>query len=142
MSTEQFVEVQIGKESYALPILDIHEIIRMQESAEVPSTRKYVRGVINLRGQIIPIISLRERLGLPDIEETKATRIVIVTHPEGIFGMIVDRVNQVVTFASILPPPEQAGEELTYLVKGIGQKGEVLVSILNLENLLGEPAES
>lgn len=137
MTFEQFVEVRIGNESYALPILEIYEIIRMQEIVELPKTRRYVRGVINLRGQIIPVISLRERLGLDDVPNTKATRIVIVNHSEGVFGMIVDRVNQVISLSNIQVPPEQAGQSESVL-KGIGQKNDVLVSIFDLETLLGE----
>lgn len=134
-NTEQYVGVQVNFENYAIPILKVHEIIRMQEITHVPDTRPSVLGVIKLRGQIIPIISLRERLGLPDADFTKHTRIVIVTEHEEHMGMIVDRVNQVLSFEDIQPPPHQG--KVAYL-SGLGCKGDMLVSILDLEHLIEE----
>lgn len=133
MNAEQYVGVRVNHENYAIPILEIHEIIRMQTITNVPNTRACVLGVINLRGQIIPILSLRERLGLPDSTPTKHTRIVVVTDGEGQMGMIVDNVNQVLSFEEIQPPPEEG--KVSYL-QGIGTKDEILVSILDLAQLI------
>jgi len=135
---EQYVGVRIDNESYAIPILEIHEIIRMQEITHIPNSRRFVRGVINLRGQIIPVVSLRECMGMPDEEYTKATRIVVVNDHDSVIGMIVDRVNQVLSFADVQPPPEQNKDAADSVLAGIGHKGDMLVSILNLEALLKE----
>ncbi len=132
---EQYVGVRIGKEIYAIPILEIHEIIRMQEIAPIPHSRRFVRGVINLRGQIIAVVSLRECLGMPDEEYTKATRIVVVNDRDGVIGMIVDSVHQVLSFADVQPPPENK-DGVDSVLGGIGHKGDMLVSILNVEALL------
>lgn len=134
MTTEQYVEVRANADSYAIPILEIHEIIRMQEITHIPNTRSCVLGVINLRGQIIPIVSLRERLGLSEAEVNKHTRIVVVNDHDSVIGMIVDSVHQVMSFEDIQPPPEE-DEHVSYL-QGIGRKGDALVSILDLAKLM------
>lgn len=129
------MEVRANKAGYALPILSIHEIIRMQDITQVPNTRSCVLGVINLRGQIIPVVSLRERLGLPEVETTKSTRIVIVNDHDGVIGMIVDSVHQVLSFDGIQPPPDEGN--VSYL-RGIGRRGDTLVSVLDLQNLIDQ----
>ncbi|KPV44344.1 chemotaxis protein CheW [Alicyclobacillus ferrooxydans] len=133
MTTEQYVEVRANGDSYAIRILDMHEIIRMQEITHIPNTRSGVRGVINLRGQIIPVTSLRERLGVSDEDPTDHTRIVVVNDRDGVIGMIVDSVHQVLSFEDIQPPPEEG--RIAYL-QGIGRKGDTLVSILDLAKLI------
>lgn len=132
-NADQYVGVRVKTEHYAIPILEIQEIIRMQEITEVPNTRPCVLGVINIRGKIIPVVSLRERIGLPEADHTKHTRIVVVTDGDSEMGVIVDSVNQVLSFEDIQPPPD-AGK-VAYL-RGIGRKNEMLVSILDLEKLI------
>lgn len=134
----QYIEVGIGKERYALGIQDIHEIIKMQDITEIPISKTYVRGVINLRGIIVPIISLRSRFGLPEEPGSKSTRIVVVNHLKEMVGIVVDRVNQVVTFTDIQPPPERIGSVNGSYFTGIGRVGSGLVSILRLEQVLHE----
>lgn len=136
MASEQFVEIQIGQEMYALPILDIFEIIRMQDITHLPNSKKNVIGVINLRGRIISVVSLRQLLGLIELEYTKSTRIVVVNYHEDMAAMIVDGVSQVITISEIQPAPENSGAKK--LLRGIGQNGNSLVSILDLEKLLQE----
>jgi purine-binding chemotaxis protein CheW len=136
MASEQFVEIQIGQEMYALPILDIFEIIRMQDITRLPNSKKNVIGVINLRGRIISVVSLRQLLGLTDLEYTKSTRIVVVNYHDDMAAMIVDGVSQVITISEIQPAPENSGAKK--LLRGIGQTGNSLVSILDLEKLLQE----
>lgn len=134
----QYIEVGIGNERYALGIDDIHEIIRMQDVTEIPNTKPYVKGVINLRGKIVPIISLRNRFDLPEEPFTKSTRIVVVNHASEMVGIVVDRVNQVVTFADIQPPPERIGSVQGSYFSGIGHTESGLVSILRLDQVLSE----
>ncbi|WAH36482.1 chemotaxis protein CheW [Alicyclobacillus dauci] len=138
MSWEQFVEVLVGRERYALPILEVHEIIRMQEITELPNSSQDVIGVTNLRGQIIPVVSVRQRFRMPDIEPTKSTRIVVVNHEQGAVGMIVDGVSQVVTFDDIQSAPESGRGDNVQFLRGMARNGETLVSILNLGLLLQE----
>lgn len=133
---EQYIEIGIGKEKYALKIHDIHEIIKMQAITEIPNSRSYMKGVINLRGKIVPIISLRYLFGLPEETYTKSTRIVVVNHIEDTVGIIVDEVNKVTTLAEIQPPPERVGGVSgTYFV-GIGFTESGLVGVLRLDQVL------
>lgn len=135
-ASEQHVELNVGSESYAILIRDIHEIIRMQEITEIPNTEHYVKGVINLRGKIVPVISLRSLFGLTPDTVTKATRIVVVNHKEESVGIIVDKANKVITFSGIQEPPERIGGTSGTFVTGIGIWQTNLVGILNLEEVL------
>lgn len=132
----QFVEFGIAGENYALPIADIQEIIRVQSVTEIPNVRHYVRGVMNLRGRIVPIISLRKLFGIADDTLSKQTRIIVVNHKEESVGIIVDLVNKVTTFSDIQPPPERIGGISGAYFSGIGLTDNGLVGIMKLDELL------
>jgi len=131
----QYIEVGVANEWYAIKIYDIHEIIKMQDITEIPNTETHVKGVINLRGKIVPIISLRGRFGLEEEPYTKSTRIVVVNYKE-VVGIVVDRVNRVTMFDDIQPPPERIGGVDGEFFSGIGQTDQGLVSLLKLDHLL------
>jgi purine-binding chemotaxis protein CheW len=133
---EQYVEFGIEFEQYAIRIQDIHEIIKMQDITQIPNTIPYVKGVINLRGKIVPIISLRSLFQLPEKEYTKHTRIVVVRHQEDTVGIVVDRMSKVTSFTDIQPPPDYVGGiDGNYFV-GIGLTQDCLVGILQLDQVL------
>ena len=132
----QYVEFGVHQERYAIRIYDIHEIIKMQEITEVPNTSFYVKGVINLRGKVVSVLSLRSLFGLSEDEPTKTTRIVVVNHMEDTVGIIVDRVNKVTTFSDIQPPPERLGGVQGNYFVGIGLVEDGLVGILKLDEVL------
>jgi len=133
---EQYIEMTVGDELYAIRIEEIHEIIKMQAVTEIPHCRSYVKGVINLRGKVVPVISFRHLFGLHEQPDTKATRIVIVKHREESVGIIVDQVNKVTTFADIQPPPDHVGGVSGAYFTGIGLREEKLVGILKLDEVL------
>ena len=95
-STRQLVVFSLGEEEYALPIAQVHEIIRYTEPRSVASASAWVRGVINLRGKIVPVYDLAARLGLASLE-SKDSNIVIVESGGNIAGVVVDDVDQVLT---------------------------------------------
>ncbi|UVI31251.1 chemotaxis protein CheW [Paenibacillus spongiae] len=133
---EQYVEFGVGEENYAIQISDVHEIIKMQDITDIPNCPYYVEGVINLRGRIVPIISLRSLFAIGEEPFTKTTRIVVVHHKDDSVGIIVDRVNQVAVYADIQTPPERVGGiSETYFV-GIGIAAAGLVGILKLDEVL------
>lgn len=134
--TEQYVEFGVGEECYAIRIADVHEIIKLQEITDIPNCHYYVRGVINLRGKIVPVISLRSLFALEEAPPTKATRIVVVTHANDAVGLIVDHVNQVALFSDIQPPPERVGGISGSYFVGIGITSDGLVGILKLDEVL------
>jgi purine-binding chemotaxis protein CheW len=133
---EQYVEFGIENEQYAIRIQDIHEIIKMQDITQIPNVQPYVRGVINLRGKIVPIISLRHLFGFFEEEYSKSSRIVVVHHLEDAVGIIVDRVNKVTMFSDIQPPPDRVGGIDGNLFTGIGLTKDGLVGILELDEVL------
>lgn len=135
---DQYIEVGIGRERYAMGIRHIHEIIRMQDITGIPNCKAYIKGVINLRGKIVPVVSLRARFGMDEEVYTKSTRIVVVNHAQDMVGVVVDRVNQVVTFADVQPPPDRIGSVHGSYFTGIGNTDNGLVSILELHQVLQE----
>ena len=88
---------KLGREEYGMDILRVQEIKRMMGITRVPSTPPFIRGVINLRGSVLPVIDLRTRLGLAENELTEAARIIVVLVNDGIVGFIVDEVVEVTT---------------------------------------------
>jgi purine-binding chemotaxis protein CheW len=133
---EQYIEFAIDKEHYAIRIEDIHEIIKLQDITQIPNVTSYVKGVINLRGKIVPIISLRSLFQLQEIEQTRYARIIVVNHLEDTVGIIVDRVNKVTNFSDIQIPPDRVGGiDGNYFI-GIGITLSGLVGILKLDEVL------
>jgi purine-binding chemotaxis protein CheW len=88
---------KLGREEYGMDILRVQEIKRMMGITRVPSTPSFIKGVINLRGSVLPVIDLRNRLGLAENELTEAARIIVVLVNDGIVGFIVDEVVEVTT---------------------------------------------
>jgi purine-binding chemotaxis protein CheW len=125
--TRQLVVFTLGSEQYALPIEQVHEIIRYDEPRSVASRIAWVRGVISLRGRIVPVYDLAARLGL-QAELTEATKIVIVEAGTETAGVIVDEVEEVLTVEG------QQFEEVpgadSDLIDGIAKIGERLVVLL------------
>lgn len=133
---EQYIQFGIDQEHYAIHIAQIHEIIKTQDIHKIPNVKPYIKGVINLRGQIIPVISLRHLFGLGDDEFTKTTRIIVVHHMEERVGIIVDRVDKVTTFDDIQPPPDRIGEINKANFSGVSIQGGTVIGILKLDQVL------
>lgn len=135
----QYVVYELANEKYALKISDIFEIIKLQKITSVHNTnRPFLEGVINLRGKIVPVINLHKRFGLTNYVETKTTRIIVVQSRDEMVGIIVDKVNKVIRFDDIQPPPEMvAGVEGSYF-EGIGLSEEGVVSLLKIDKVLYE----
>jgi len=129
----QYIELVSGHERYGLKLECIHEIITIREITEIPRARAHIKGVINLRSRIVPVICLRTRLGLSEESYTKASRIVVVNAREEIVGIIVDRVNRVVTLQHVQPPSERLGTEFFL---GAGTTEDGIIHILDLQQLL------
>ena len=95
----QYIKIEVGEEFYGVDISIIDNIVRMQRITRVPNVAPYIKGVINLRGEIVPIMNLRLKMGLEEIEYSKTTRIIIIkTENFGKIGLIVDAVKEVVAW--------------------------------------------
>lgn len=134
----QLVSFLLDEVEYGIDILAVHEILRMPDITRLPNTPPYVRGVINLRGNVIPVVDVRERFGLPRAKITDLTRIIVVEIGEKLVGLLVDNVYQVVRMPekSIDPPSDLIEGVSEEYIKGIGRLQNRLIIILNLGNIL------
>ncbi|MGB9904475.1 MAG: chemotaxis protein CheW [Desulfotomaculales bacterium] len=132
----QLVIFQLNDQQYALPIHQTQEIVSMTNITKVPNTKHYVEGIINLRGNIIPVVNMNRRLNLPVSEYTEATRIIVVEWKGQKVGIIVDNVSEVGRYTEEeVEPPAVVGEDVDYL-SGVVKKDNVLWLMLNLEKVL------
>ena len=139
----QLVGFCLGNEEYGVHILQVREIIRIQELTRVPNTPPYVEGIMNLRGKVIPIISLRKRLGLEDRDHAEQTRIVVLEAGGMLIGFIVDSVSEVLRIpVSLVTPVPRIGSVEREFVSGIGKLDDRLVLLLDVDRIvLGAEAE-
>lgn len=140
--TTQLVIFGLGEEEYGVEILETQEIIEKQDLTRVPNAPKFVEGVINLRGEIIPIIDLKKRFNLNFGQEVEEQRVVIVEVESNKVGMIVDVVKEVMSIAKsqIEPPPEIAGGINEKYLDGVVKFEDRLLILLNLVKIL-DPEE-
>ena len=144
MEENQIVVCELKEELYGLDISRVYEIIRLQPITVVPQAPSYVEGVINLRGRIIPVVDLRGRFGMAEVEPTKETRIVVAESSATRVGLIVDSVSEVrlLPLDSVEPTPEvAAGDDAEYL-RGIAKLGDRLVLSLELDGLFGREEQN
>lgn len=137
-STEQFVTFIIGNETYGIEVLKVQEIIGMTHITHVPNTLSFMKGVINLRGSVVPVIDMRKKIGMEEIEYNSFT-VIIITEVKGkLIGMIVDSVQDVVTIPvqKIQDTMRFTSHVSTDYIKGIGQIDDNLVIILDVDKLL------
>ncbi|MFN8201179.1 MAG: chemotaxis protein CheW [Solirubrobacteraceae bacterium] len=131
-STRQLVVFSLGQEEYALPITQVHEIIRWTEPRSVASDEAWVRGVISLRGRIVPVYDLAARLGLPS-ERPEHAKIVIVETASDMAGVIVDDVEEVLTVdVDALDTVPAAGDPAIEAIAKIEQRLVVLLDPVGL----------
>jgi purine-binding chemotaxis protein CheW len=134
----QLVTFNIGDEEFGIDILKVQEIIRIMDITKVPSSPPHVKGVINLRGKVIPVIDLRLRFGMDSRTHDSQTRIIVLELHKMIVGFIVDAVSEVLRIQSNTvepPPPVVAGIESEY-IKGVGKLDDRLLILLDLDKLI------
>lgn len=137
LQKEQYIELAVGAETCAIRIEEIHEIIKMLNITDIPFTRNEIKGVVNLRGKVVCVMSLRNLLGMADEPHTRKTRIIVVRYRDDFVGLIVDKVNQVTTYDEIHPPAGQYVRGREGAFSGIGMRDGQLVGILKLEEIMG-----
>lgn len=135
----KFVTFRLGNENYGIEIRHVTEIIGMQPITEVPELPGYIRGIINLRGKIIPVIDVRLRFKKPFLEYHDRTCVIVIDVKGISVGLIVDSVSEVLTIAQadIVAPPELNKGGSKYIT-GIGKVGSEVKLLLDCDALLNE----
>ena len=139
--TTQFIVIKLGDEQYGIDIKYIDNIVRMQHITRVPKVDAYLKGVINLRGEVIPVMSIRIKMGLEPDVETKSSRIIILKlEQHGTIGVIVDEVREVVTLdnTQIEKIAYDSKDEKDGFLCGIGKCEGGLISLLDLNAVVLE----
>ncbi len=138
---KQYIVVKLGNEQYGIDIQYVENIVRMQRITRVPKAQDYFKGVINLRGEIVPVMSLRLKFELEPDEFTGKTRILILKlEQQSLVGVIVDEVKEVVNLDddSVEKSSYDANDEKSQYLAGIGKHNDNLISLLNISEIIVE----
>ena len=135
----QVVAFKLRREEYGFNILNVKEIKGLTDITRVPFASDFIKGVINLRGSVLPVIDLKKRLGLQNMEYTDDTRIVVVREDDLEVGMIVDAVTGVITLnGEHIDAAKSVDNENSRFITGVGKvEEERLIILLNLEAIIG-----
>lgn len=137
----QYIVVKIGTEQYGIDIQYVDNIVRMQKITRVPKIQPYVKGVINLRGEVVAVMSIRLKMNLPADEFTNSSRIIILKpDSQSEIGVLVDEVKEVVTLEQdeIERTFYDVKDEKASYISGIGKHNGELISLLDITSILPE----
>jgi purine-binding chemotaxis protein CheW len=134
----QIVGFRVGRETYGIPIMALHEIVRVPEITAVPDAPAHLEGVINLRGKIVSVVDLRKRFNQHATALTRHNRILVVEHRGRLVGMIVDSASEVLKIAEseIEPAPAMMKEGGLDCVTGLGKYQKRLIILLDIDKVL------
>ncbi|MCZ8155774.1 MAG: chemotaxis protein CheW [Leptospira sp.] len=137
---DNYLIFKCDEKDYALEIRFVTEIVALQEITEIPDLPPYLKGIINLRGKVLPVLDVRSRFNMVETEYTERTCLVIAAKENSMIGLIVDAVTEVVKIpiSEIEPPPKMNDKTSSRFVTGIGKAQEGVKIILNLHNLIYE----
>lgn len=136
--TIQFIVIRLGEEQYGIDIRNIDNIVKMQSITRIPKMPDFLKGVINMRGEVIPVISIRRKMDLEEDVITKLTRIIVVKlEQEGNVGFLVDEVKEVVALSvnEIEKITYNAKEEKSSLINAVGKHNGELISLFDLNTI-------
>ena len=134
----QLVAFCLQGEEFAINIQQVREVLKLTQITPLPQSLYFIEGVINLRGEVIPVVDLRKRFQISDSEKNEHTRIIIVEIDESLVGLIVDSVSEVLhlSAAAVDPPPKRLAGTRTEFIAGVGKLDERLIIILDLNRIL------
>ena len=137
---DMYLTFELGDEIYGIGIKYVTEIVGIQNITEVPDMPDFVKGVVNLRGQVIPVVDVRLRFHMQERDYDERTCIVVVNIDDIQLGLVVDTVNEVMTISSssISPPPKVAAANSAQYIKGMGKIGDSVKILLDGQKLLFE----
>jgi purine-binding chemotaxis protein CheW len=137
----QLVSFMLADEEYGVEVLKVREIIRMPDITKMPNTPSYVEGIINLRGKVIPIISMRRRFGLAENDHDGQTRIMVMDVSGGLTGFIVDGVSEVIRIQNgdIQPPPSMVSGNIGQdFITGVFSHQERLLVLMDVDRMFSD----
>jgi len=136
----QFLTFNLGEELYGVDILRVQEIKGYTTVTKIPNVPPHIKGMLNLRGTIVPIVELRMKFGMPTIDHTAITVIIVVVVRDKVMGLVVDSVSDVLNIdkSDIQPAPQFGAKVDVSVLNGVGKSGDKLVAILDLDRLLSE----
>jgi purine-binding chemotaxis protein CheW len=139
--SRELIAFCIGDQEFAVDIMSVREIRGWSPATPLPQTPDYMRGVINLRGAVLPIMELAARLGLPVSEVSARSVIIVVTAGDRLMGLLVDAVSDILSITQdrVQPPPDAAGERAKSFVGGLISVEDRMISEIALDRLLPEP---
>ncbi len=144
MAEQQVIVMAIGNERYGVDVTQVQSIEKIMPITRVPKTLPFIKGVMNLRGVVTPVLDLRERFGFESADLTDDARITVIQVEEVVVGMIVDAVTDVVTIQSdaIEPPPSIVGGVQAVYLSGVARVNGELLILLNLKRVLSDAEAS
>ena len=136
----QWVTFRLANETYGINVMQVQEVLRFSDIAPVPGAPSYVLGIINLRGNVVTVIDTCQRFGLPPIDITDNTRIVIIETNQQVIGILVDAVAEVVYLkrSEIETTPNVGNDESAKFIQGVTHRDNELLILVDLNKLLGE----
>ncbi len=139
----QFLTFSLGSEDYGIPILDVQEIKGCAGFTPLPNAPDYVIGVMNLRGAVLPVYDLRRRFGMPGVEHTRFSVVIVVSVGARVCGLIVDAVSEVVNVApdALVQPPELGIDASVMFVTRMFKVSDRLVAVIAVERICGLEAQ-
>ncbi len=135
----QYLTFLLGQEQYGIEILKVQEIKGYTPPTPVPGAPAHVKGVMNLRGTVVPVVDLRARFGMPEAERNAFTVVIVVTVGKKVFGLVVDAVSDVLNIANhdVEAPPELGADVDVSYLKGMAKTSERLIALLDIDEVLG-----
>jgi purine-binding chemotaxis protein CheW len=136
--TTQYMTFKLGDELFAINVSQVREVLEVQQITKVPTAPAYMRGVVNVRGQAIPVVDLRLRFGLPSVQDRLTTRVIVMElnldGETAILGGLADSVHEVIELdpSNINPPPRIAMRWRTDFILGMGRRGDEFIIILDV----------
>ena len=136
--TRQYITFKLGDELFAIDVARVREVLEVSQITKVPTAPRYMRGVVNVRGQATPVVDLRQRFGLPPRADTVHTRIIVMEleldGESTVLGGVADSVHEVIELdpGNIDPPPRIAMRWRTDFIQGMGKRGDDFIIILDV----------
>ncbi len=138
-----YVVLDVAEALYILPASDVRELETYAGATPVPAALPFVAGVMHIRGRVVPVVDLRRRFGLPPVERTLDTRVVVTEVGDRLVGLVADRARELLRqTADIKPPPRVIAEQTSGFVKGIVEVEKRIYLLLDLERIIGEEQDN